>query len=63
MSRAAALLAALAALLVVLMLTVGKENNFGFACFLVFAVDVVALLGIGLTVVIRRTRRVDRFDA
>ena len=38
------------------MLTVGRENDFGFACFLVFCAALLCLAAIGVTTVTRRSR-------
>jgi len=54
--RAAAGLAALMLLTLVLMLTVGHENNFGFACFLVFVAAAVSLAVLGVRALAQRRR-------
>jgi hypothetical protein len=50
-------LAGIVILTLILQLTVGKDNNFGFACFIVFVLALVALLALGIrTFVLHRTR-------
>ena len=56
--RAAAGLAALMLLTLVLMLTVGHENSFGFACFLVFVAAAAALAVLGVRALAQRRRTV-----
>jgi hypothetical protein len=46
----------LTALTLVLQLTVGKENDFGFACFIVFCVAILALVGVGVKALVDRRR-------
>ncbi len=38
------------------MLTVGHENNFGFACFIVFVVAVLALAVLSIRALVQRRR-------
>jgi Na+/melibiose symporter-like transporter len=54
MTRAAGALGALVLTTLVLMLTVGKDNDLGFACFLVFVVAILALLALGTRSLVRR---------
>jgi biotin transporter BioY len=47
-------------LTLILQLTVGKDNNFGFACFIIFALALIALLVLGIRTIFRhRTHRHD----
>jgi len=57
MSRpAASVLVAIIVLSLVGQLTVGHENNFGFACFIVFVVAVLALAVLGIRALVQRRR-------
>jgi hypothetical protein len=56
MRRVVAGLAVLFVLTVIGMLTIGKENNFGFACFLVSCATILGLGILGVRALIDRRR-------
>jgi hypothetical protein len=58
MSRVVPGLAVLFVLTMVGMLTIGKENNFGFACFLVNCTTVLGFAVLGVRALIDRRRAV-----
>lgn len=39
-----------------LQLTVGRDNDFGFACFILFCLGVLGLAGIGVKTLLERSR-------
>jgi hypothetical protein len=49
-------LALVVAVTLVLMLTVGHENGFGFACFIVFVLALIALAVIGIRALLQHRR-------
>jgi uncharacterized membrane protein len=55
-ARAAWALVAIIVLALVGQLTVGHENDFGFACFIVFALAVVTLVVMGISALVQRRR-------